>query len=162
MPHVFQRTKRCRRFTTVLAIAAFLTFPAHMVGQERVDPMASTVGQPFAMIEQSFIALADAMPAASYGFKPTDRAFKDIRTFGEQVKHVACANFAFFNEIEKKEPPAACETGGPHAATTKTELMAYLRESFAYAAKNAPEPIAPVVRCNMPPRRAAQRVVTHE
>jgi len=33
-----------------------------MVGQERADPMATTVGQSFAMIEQSFIALADAMP----------------------------------------------------------------------------------------------------
>jgi hypothetical protein len=105
MPHLFQGTKRCQRFTTGLAIAAFLTFPAHMVGQERVDPMATTVGQSFTMIEQSFIALADAMPAASYGFKPTDGAFKDARTFGEQVKHVACSNFAFFNEIEKKEPP---------------------------------------------------------
>ena len=106
-----------------------------MVGQERVDPMATTVGQSFAMIEQSFIALADAMPAASYGFKPTDGAFKDVRTFGEQVKHVACGNFALFNEIEKKEPPAACDTGGLHTATTKTELMAYLRESFAYAGR---------------------------
>ena len=65
MPHLLQGTKRGQRFTTVLAIAAFLTFPAHMVGQERVDPMATTVGQSFAMIEQSFIALADAMPAAS-------------------------------------------------------------------------------------------------
>ena len=37
MPHLFQGTKRCQGFTTVLAIAAFLTFPAHMVGQERVD-----------------------------------------------------------------------------------------------------------------------------
>ena len=111
MPHLFQGTKRCQRFTTVLAIAAFLTFPAHMVAQERVEPMATTVGQSFAMIEQSFIVLADAMPAASYGFKPTDGAFKDVRTFGEQVKHVACSNFAFFNEIEKKEPPAACDTG---------------------------------------------------
>ncbi len=135
MPHLFQGTKRCQCFTTVLAIAAFLTFPAHLIGQEPVDPMATTVGQSFTMIEQSFIALADAMPAASYGFKPTDGAFKDVRTFGEQVKHVACSNFAFFNEIEKKEPPAACGTGGPHAATTKTELMAYLRESFAYAGR---------------------------
>ena len=48
---------------------------------------------------------------------------------------MACSNFAFFNEIEKKEPPAACDTGGPHAATTKTELMAYLRDSFAYAGR---------------------------
>ncbi len=119
----------------VLAVTAFLTCPAHPVGQERVDPMATTVGQWFAMIDQSFTAIADAMPAAGYGFKPTGGAFTDVRTFGEQVKHVACSNFAFFNEIEKKEPPAGCGTGGPHPATTKAELTAYLRESFAYAGR---------------------------
>ena len=105
MPHLLQGTKRCQRFTTVLAIAAFLTFPAHMVGQERVDPMATTVGQSFAMIEQSFIALADAMPAALYGFKPTDGAFKDVRTFGEQVKHVACSNFGFSTKSRRRSLP---------------------------------------------------------
>jgi uncharacterized damage-inducible protein DinB len=79
------------------------------------------------------VGLADAMPADEYGFKPTNGEFKDARTFGEQVKHVACANFAFFNQIEKKEPPAQCGTGGPSPARTKAELMTYLRESFDYA-----------------------------
>jgi hypothetical protein len=51
------------------------------------------------------------------------------------VKHVACANFAFYNEIEKKTPPDACEAGGPSPAKTKAELMVYLRESFAYAGR---------------------------
>ena len=58
------------------------------------------------MIEKQFVSLADAMPADKFDFKPTTGAFADVRTFGEQVKHVACANFGFFNEIEKKEPPA--------------------------------------------------------
>ena len=133
MRHRFHGRKACQRFTAALVLTAGLTFPARTGGQERVDPMATTVGQWFAMIAQSFIALADAMPAGRYGFKPTDGAFQDVRTFGEQVKHVACSNFAFFNEIEKKQPPQGCGTGGPHPATTKTELMAYLRESFAYA-----------------------------
>ncbi len=133
MPHLFQGKKACQRFTAVLALTAGLTLPARTLGQERIDPMAVTVGQRFMMIEQTFIALADAMPAEQYGFKPTDGAFGDVRTFGEQVKHVACSNFAFFNQIEKKAPPEKCGTGGPHPATTKTELMAYLRESFAYA-----------------------------
>ena len=101
MRHRFHGRKACQRFTAALVLAAGLTFPARIVGQERVDPMATTVGQWFAMIEHSFIALADAMPAGRYGFKPTDGAFQDVRTFGEQVKHVACSNFAFFNEIEK-------------------------------------------------------------
>jgi hypothetical protein len=46
------------------------------------------------------------------------------------VIHVACGNFAFFNEIEKKEPPPGCATGGPGPARTKPELVTYLRESF--------------------------------
>jgi uncharacterized damage-inducible protein DinB len=97
------------------------------------DPMAETVAQWFSMIERQFVSLADAMPAHKYGFAPKDGEFKGVRTFGDQVKHVACANFAFFNEVEHKEPPAGCETGGPSPATTKAELMQYLRASFAYA-----------------------------
>ena len=119
----------------MLALAACLTFPTRAVGQERIDPMAATVAQWFTMIEPSFVALADAMPAETYAFKPTNGELRDVRTFGEQVKHVACSNFAFFNEIEKKEPPDGCGTGGPHPATTKAELMTYLRESFAYAGR---------------------------
>src|SRR4029077_11688995 len=85
------------------------------------------------LIERQFVALADAMPAEKYGFKPTTGAFKDVQSFAEQVKHVACANFGFYSEIEKKTPPANCETGGPSPAKTKAEIMAYLRESFTYA-----------------------------
>lgn len=97
------------------------------------DPMADTVVQWFSMIERQFVSLADAMPADKYGFAPRDGEFKGVRTFGEQVKHVACANVAFFNEVEHKEPPAGCETGGPNPAQSKAELMRYLRDSFAYA-----------------------------
>ena len=101
------------------------------------------------MIEREFVPLADAMPPEKYGFKPTGGEFKDVRTFGEQVKHVACANFAFYNEIEKKTPPDGCEKGGPSPAKTKAELVRYLRESFAYAGRvlrtmtpaNALEPV---------------------
>jgi uncharacterized damage-inducible protein DinB len=124
-----------RYLMTMFGVAVCLICPAAAVAQERVDPMAATVAQWFTMIEQSFVALADAMPAEKYAFKPTDGEFGDVRTFGQQVKHVACANFGFFNEIEKKEPPEGCGTGGPHPAATKDEIVAYLRESFTYAGR---------------------------
>jgi len=38
-----------------------------------------------------------------------------------------------FNEFESKEPPADCEKGGHDPAKTKTELIKYLRDSFAYS-----------------------------
>ena len=130
-----QRPNAFHPVVALLVAAMSLTWPASATGQDRVDPMAATVAQWFSMIERSFIALADAMPADKFAFKPTSGEFADVRTFGEQVKHVACANFGFFNEIEQKEPPAGCGTGGPHPATTKAEINAYLRESFADAGR---------------------------
>ena len=114
----------------VLFVGAIGAAPAG--AQERAATMGGTVGQWWAMVQRSFVSLADAMPDDRYGFKPTAGEFKDVRTFAQQIKHVACANFAFFDEIEHKPPPPDCETGGPNPARTKSELMTYLRESFAY------------------------------
>ncbi len=116
--------------TVALLLAASARFAA---GQDRVDPMAATVVQWFSMVERQFVGLADAMPADRWSFAPRDGEFTGVRTFAEQVKHVACANVAFFNEVEHKEPPPNCEAGGPNPAKTKDELMRYLRESFTYA-----------------------------
>src|SRR5947209_19619293 len=75
------------------------------------------------------------MPTERYSFVPTAGKFDDARSFGEQIKHVACSQFAFFNEIEGKTPPAGCEKGGPSKAASKAELIRYLRDSFDYANK---------------------------
>lgn len=95
--------------------------------------MASTIEPFWRMIAGQFVAAAEAMPADKYEFAPKEGAFEGVRTFAAQVKHVACANYGFFNQIEKKAPPPSCETGGPSPAKTKAELVAYLRESFDYA-----------------------------
>src|ERR1700721_1927641 len=52
------------------------------------------------------------MPEDKYSFIPKVGNFDGARSFGEQVKHVACAQFAFFNEFEGKKPPDDCEKGG--------------------------------------------------
>ncbi len=113
-------------------------------------PPAHGVTPLFSMIEASFIGLAEKMPADRYDFRPTDGDFEGVRTFAEQVKHVACSNFAFFNQIEDIAPPDDCASGGPHPAAGKPELVEYLRESFAYAvrvigamtAENAFDPVS--------------------
>jgi hypothetical protein len=79
-----------------------------------------------------FISAADAMPDDKYNFAPTNGEFKGARTFADQVRHVACANFAFFNEIEKLPPPPDCEKGEPANLKTKADLMTYLGQSFVY------------------------------
>ncbi len=94
--------------------------------------VADSVGNSMKFIEGSFLGVAEAMPENKYGFIPSGGNFQGVRSFGEQVKHVACAQFAFFNEFEGKQPPADCEKGGHNPAKTKAELIQYLKESFDY------------------------------
>jgi uncharacterized damage-inducible protein DinB len=86
-------------------------------------------------VEHDFTALADAMPEDKWSFKPTQGEFKNVRTFAEQVKHVACSNEAWAKQISAEKPPARCDLGGPNPAKTKAEIMAYLRASFAMVDK---------------------------
>ena len=94
--------------------------------------VADSVGLTLRFVEGQFLGVAEAMPEAKYGFVPTAGNFQGVRSFGEQVKHVACANYAFFNQIEGKKPPEHCEKGGPNPAKSKAELVQYLKDSYDY------------------------------
>jgi uncharacterized damage-inducible protein DinB len=79
--------------------------------------------------EKEFVDAADAMPADKYNFAPTSGEFKGVRTFAEQVKHVAGANYYFFG---KWNVPNAKDPDAIDKLSTKPEIMQALRDSFAY------------------------------
>jgi len=112
--------------------AAILASPIAAQQESIPKSIAESVLWTLRFTQKDFLAAAEAMPEAKYAFVPSGGNFKGARSFGEQVKHVACADFAFFNEIEGKTPPAHCEKGGPDKAASKTELIKYLRDSFEY------------------------------
>ena len=115
----------------------FVLLCASLVAAQDEVPktIADSLGNTLRFAQGGFVAAAEAMPEAKYSFIPTAGDFKGARSFAEQVKHVACANFAFFNEIDGKTPPELCEKGGPSKAASKAELLQYLRESFDYGNK---------------------------
>jgi len=132
-----------RSFLLVLMIAGLTIFtPAQSKagkqkskaprGGDIPTTIADSVGDNMKFIEGSFLGVAEAMPENKYDFIPTGGNFEGVRSFGEQVKHVACAQFGFFNEFEGKQPPADCEKGGHNPAKTKAELIQYLKDSFDY------------------------------
>ena len=94
--------------------------------------IAESVAFSMQFAEGNLVGLAEAMPENKYSFVPTAGKFDDARNFGEQIKHVACAHFAFFNEFEGRKPPEDCEKGGHDPAKTKAELVQYLKSSFDY------------------------------
>jgi uncharacterized damage-inducible protein DinB len=78
-----------------------------------------------------FTAVAEAMPEDKWSFKPTQGKFDNVRTFGEQVKHVACGTEAWAKKIQgEKKLPERCDLGGANPAKSKAEILAYLRESI--------------------------------
>ena len=95
--------------------------------------IAESVSGTLQFAEGNFLGVAEAMPEDKYSYIPAGGNFDGVRSFGEQVKHVACAQFAFFNEFEGKKPPDDCEKGGHDPAKTKAELIKYLKDSFDYS-----------------------------
>ncbi len=43
--------------------------------------------------EGEFVGAADAMPEDKYSFAPTSGEFKGVRTYAQQIKHVAAVNY---------------------------------------------------------------------
>lgn len=88
------------------------------------------------IVENRVVSAADAMPANKYVFAPTDGEFKGVRTFAQQVKHLAATNHILAAAALGEEPPAdAGDEAGPETVRTKAEILDYLKASFARLGK---------------------------
>lgn len=89
-------------------------------------------------VESEFVPAADAMPEDKYSFVPTAGEFKSVRTFAEQVRHVAAVNYMIGAAIlEEKSPVDLGGESGPTNLKSKADIMKFLKDSFAYAHKAA-------------------------
>ncbi len=98
---------------------------------------ARVLGNSIAHAQRTLLPLAMAMPDDKYGFAPASGEFKGVRTFAEQLKHLAAANFTYASAILGEKPPADVgeEENGPAALKTKDEILKYVNDSFAYVQK---------------------------
>ena len=87
-------------------------------------------------LEHEFVPAAEAMPEDKYGFAPTNGEFKGVRTFAQQIKHVAAVNYELAAAILEEKPPVDIgDESGPSSLTTKADILKYLNASFAYVHK---------------------------
>lgn len=94
---------------------------------------ASVMNQLISAVERELVPLAEAMPADKYSFAPTNGNFKGVRTFGQQVAHVAMGNYYLFGAASGMHPTM------PKMADVKTkdQIMQALKDSFVFAHKAA-------------------------
>src|SRR5947209_3342529 len=104
------------------------------------SPPAKTPGDGLnavlSIAEHEFVAAAEAMPEDKYSFAPNAGEFKGVRTFAEQVKHVAAVNYIFGASVLQEKPPVDTgEEKGPESVKTKAQIMHFTKDSFTYLHK---------------------------
>jgi uncharacterized damage-inducible protein DinB len=138
--HVTMRTLR-----GVLSVCLLASLPCLASAQAAEKPAKPAVGtlQPPAQIygkllsgmEKEFVDLADAMPEDKYSFVPTQGNFDKVRSFGDQVKHVAEANWYFWGSATMSDDELKAKSDALMKLKTKAEIMQALKDSFAEAHK---------------------------
>jgi uncharacterized damage-inducible protein DinB len=100
-------------------------------------PVAKLYDGEIKAVESELVPLAEAMPADKYDFRPTEGAFKDVRTFGQQVKHIATVLYMVAAASQGQKPPVDLANGdnGPDSIKTKAEIVQYLKDAFAFGHK---------------------------
>ncbi len=122
-------------FVLLCAAAAAPTLRAQGGSTPQQPPtVASVLNGHYGIIEQEVVSAAEAMPEDKYGFAPTNGEFKGVRTFAEEVKHIAFANHLFFGPLMGENIDAKSieqNANGPAELKTKAEIVQYLKDSFA-------------------------------
>ena len=119
------------RAGALCALSCSLIFAAEssMIGQIHDHELS--------ILEHELIPLAEAMPADKYDFAPTQGAFKGVRTFGQQITHVAAVMYGISGVVLGEKPPADVGTdeNGPDSLKGKDAIVKYLKDAFAYSHK---------------------------
>jgi uncharacterized damage-inducible protein DinB len=89
---------------------------------------ANEYSKHFGALTKLSIAVAQAMPAEKYGFRPHPESM----TFGELMSHIAATNYQFCAGLKDSEPPAL------PSPSEKDAIVKFLGDSFAYCATVIP------------------------
>jgi uncharacterized damage-inducible protein DinB len=100
-------------------------------------PPAADYGKLLKLIEGEFVSAAEAMPEDKFNFAPPAGAgnFDGVRTFGQQVKHVAGSNYFFFGGTDFTEAATKAKQDEIEKLTTKADIIKALKDSLAQAHK---------------------------
>lgn len=103
--------------------------------------VASAIDREITIIEKEVVEAAEAMPENKFDFSPEKLSvpgsdYKGVRTFGEQLKHIAASNYLIWSPITGEKPPDTVNDGkGPDSMKAKADIVKYVKDSFAFGHK---------------------------
>src|SRR5881398_1928955 len=104
--------------------------------------IGSAIDREISIVEKEVVEAAEAMPEDKFDFSPeklnvSGSDYKGVRTFGEQLKHIAASNYLIWSPITGEKPPDNVNDGkGPDNMKAKAEIMKYVKDSFAFGHKS--------------------------
>ena len=104
--------------------------------------IASAIDREISLVEKEVVDAAEAMPEDKFDFSPEKLNlpggdYKGVRTFGEQLKHIAASNYLIWSPITGEKPPDTVNEGkGPDNMKAKAEIIKFLKDSFAFGHKS--------------------------
>lgn len=140
----------CLLLTAALALAALPAFaqatknsPAAGASASPATPptIASAIDREITIIEKEVLEAAEAMPEEKFDFSPdklniSGSDYKGVRTFGDQLKHIAASNYLIWSPITGEKPPDTVNDGkGPDNMKSKADIIKYVKDSFAFGHK---------------------------
>src|SRR5881398_3989427 len=103
--------------------------------------IASAIDREISLDEKEVVEAAEAMPEDKFDFSPEKlnlpgSDYKGVRTFGEQLKHIAASNYLIWSPITGEKSPDTVNDGkGPDNMKAKAEIIKYLKDSFTFGHK---------------------------
>ena len=126
-----------------LTSAFCLALAVSAQAQSSKPSIGAALDREVSLVERQLNDAAAAMPEAKFNFTPERMElkgadFKGVYTFAGLVKHLAAANYFLFSTAAGEQPPAKIEgIKGPAAMTSRADILALLKESFAAGHKAA-------------------------
>ncbi len=133
---------------------------------QQAPTFSGVVDRQISNLEKEFVDAAEAMPEDKFAFAPVavgiaGSDFKGVKTFAEEVRHVAATNFAVWGAVTGEKPPMDLGgDNGPESLKSKAEIIKFLKDSFAVghrAAKSlTPENVLGTVQSPFGPQQVAR------
>jgi uncharacterized damage-inducible protein DinB len=123
------------RFLFVMTLAAAV--PMVFGADAPQAGMGQVLDRQFRSAEREIVGLAEAMPAEKYDFRPTAGEFKNVRSFSQQMTHIAATLYGISAGAlgEKNPSEMGQDENGPASIAGKAAAVKYLKDAFAYAHK---------------------------
>jgi uncharacterized damage-inducible protein DinB len=115
-------------FSPAQSVPAAPTVPVRLAAPQ-ASP-AAIYAKLFSGQEEDVVSAAEAMPADKYNFVPTHGTFEGVRTFAQQVTHIAAAQYYYLGNFGVK---GGVDSDALDKLTKKDDIVKALKDSYAFA-----------------------------